>query len=184
MRENPSYWYAGDPSVTDVLEAVRRLRRADERMRRRTSDGMGMNVRDLVALQVVVAGEREERAVHPHDVAEHLGITTASTVKLVDRLVAAGHLRREQDPDDRRSVRLVATPHAHQEIRQRLAMLHAGMADAARAVPPEARGPLVAYLQTLAALFDRVSLPEPHAPEPGAPDAAAPDAPATGRSGA
>lgn len=169
MRESPSYWYADDPSVTDVLEAVRRMRRADERMRRRTSAGMGMNVRDLVALQVVVAGEREERAVHPHDVAEHLGITTASTVKLVDRLVAAGHLRREQDPDDRRSVRLVATPHAHREIRQRLAAMHAGMADAARAVPPEARGPLVAYLQALAELFDRVAVPEPDGPGPGAP---------------
>ncbi|WP_019137272.1 MarR family winged helix-turn-helix transcriptional regulator [Cellulomonas massiliensis] len=169
MSEGPSYWYADDPSVTDVLEAVRRLRRADEAMRRRTSAGMGMNVRDLAALQVVVAGERAGRAVHPHDVAHRLGITTASTVKLVDRLVAAGHLRREQDPDDRRAVRLVATPHAHDEIRERLTPMHAGMADAARAVPAEARRPLVAYLHALADVFDDVAVPEPGRPAPQGP---------------
>jgi DNA-binding MarR family transcriptional regulator len=176
VRESSSYWYADDPSVTDLLGAVRRFRGADDRMRRRTSAGMGMNVSDLAALQLVVAGERRGRAVHPHDVARDLRITTASTVKLVDRLVAAGHLRREPDPDDRRAVRLVATEHAHDEIRERLSRMHAGMAEAARAVPPAARGAVVAYLDALSAVLDEAAVPG----VPSAPGASAgPAAPAT-----
>lgn len=42
--------------------------------------------------------------------AERTGLSTAGVTKVVDRLEALGLVRRERDPDDRRSVRVYAVP--------------------------------------------------------------------------
>ena len=81
-----SYWYADDRSVAEVLEAVRRFRRADQEMRRRLSAGMDMNETDLQALQFVIGTETRGGHAHPREIAAYLRISTASTTKLLDRL--------------------------------------------------------------------------------------------------
>ena len=45
-----------------------------------------------------------------HDVAETLLITEGGASKLVDRIQAAGYLRRQPNPDDGRSSQIVLTP--------------------------------------------------------------------------
>lgn len=144
----PGYWNHG-PDIRVVLEALRRFLRADQTMRRRVSAAMDMNVSDLQALQLVVAGEGAGRAVSPRDLSAHLGISTASTTALLDRLTASGHLVRAPHPTDRRSVVVRATSHAHQEIRERLDHMHRRMAAIAAEVPHEARAPLVRFLEAI-----------------------------------
>ena len=157
-RDTPApaahYWYDGEDSVVALLQALRQFRRADQEMRRRMSVDMDMNVTDLQALRFVIAAEGREAAVTPRELSAELGISTASTTKLLDRLTASGHLERSPHPHDRRSLVLHATAHAHHEIRERLAGMHGRMADVARAVPPEAREPVVAYLRAMAAVLD------------------------------
>jgi len=144
------FWYPDDPEVAEMLQAVRRLRRVDEEMRRRISAGMDMNLTDLRALQYVIASEEAGELVQQHALARYLGISTASTTKLLDRLSASGHLVRAPHPHDHRSVVVQSTPHARAEIRERLGRMHARMAETARAVPADARPAVRHFLDALA----------------------------------
>lgn len=164
------YWYDDDTAVVNLLTAVRRFRRADQEMRRRVSTGMDMNETDMQALQAVVEAEGRGGVLTPRELAAHLGISSASTTKLLDRLTASGHLSRAPHPSDRRSLVLVATPHAHDEIRERLTLMHERMAEIARAVPVGSRGAVVDFLEAMTAELDGhdVTLDADHDVTPGA----------------
>lgn len=151
------YWYEGQPEVKEILEAFRRFRSADQDMRRNLASDMDLHVPDMEALQHVIEAERAGEALTPGRLAEVLGITTASITKLVDRLTAGGYLQRHAHPSDRRSVVLIATPHAHQEVRARLTEMHQAMAGAALAVPTDARRALIEFLDTMTAIHGRLS---------------------------
>ena len=133
-----------------VLHALRRFRTADRDMRRRMSEGMDMNATDVDSLRFVIARERAGEAVTPRALATYLGISTASTTKLLDRLGRSGHLRREPHPRDRRSVVVVATDHAHAEVRTRLARMHRRMLEVAEAVPEASRPDVARFLDAMA----------------------------------
>lgn len=148
------YWYP-DADRVAVLRALRRFRRSDEEMRRRVSADMDMNARDLKALQHVIAGERTGEPATPRAVAAYLGISTASTTTLLDRLTVSGYLQRRPHPTDRRSVVIVATGKAHDEIRARMAAMHERMAAVADAVPEHCRPAVVAFLEQMADEMDR-----------------------------
>lgn len=157
------YWFA-EAGVRELLEAVRLFRRADQQMRRRASAAMGMNVTDMQALQEVIAAERRGVLVTANLLATNLGISTASTTKLLDRLTASGHLERRPHPHDRRAVVVVATCHAHDEVRARLSDMHSVMAQIAAAVPPGSRADVAQFLTALAAHLDEVETPTPLTP--------------------
>ena len=152
VLSEPSYWYSGDgdPESHRLLEAMRAFRRADEAMRVRASRDMDMNITDLRALQHVIARERVDDPVTPRALASHLGISTASTTKLLDRLCASGHLERRPHPSDRRSVVVVASPEAHTEVRERLTRMHEGMMEVAKAVPAHCRPAVRDFLLAMA----------------------------------
>ena len=63
---------------------------------------------DLSALRFVL-DESVHGSVSPRALGAHLGITSASTTALVNRLEHAGYLRREPDPNDRRALVLHTT---------------------------------------------------------------------------
>lgn len=148
------YWYADDPDVAEVLEAVRTFRRSDAAMRRRTAARMSMNETDMRALQALIGRDSEGLRTSPHHLARELGISTASTTKLLDRLAESGHLVREQHPTDRRGVVLRPTQHAHDEVRERLAHMHRRMAEVALAVPERSRADVAGFLRAMAAVLD------------------------------
>lgn len=168
--QHEQYWY--DDDVVDLLEAVRRFRRSDQEMRRRMAAQMGMNVADMRALQLVIAAERSGATVTPTDVSVELGVSTAATTKLLDRLTASGHLVREPHPTDRRALALRATAHAHAEVRDRLGPMHAAMADAARAVPMGERAVVIGFLEAMADCLDDAVDVAPLTPDTGSSAAA------------
>lgn len=153
-----SYWFdESDAEARSILEALRAFRRADEAMRRRAGRDMKMNLTDLRALQHVIACEGRGEPATPRGLAEYLTISTASTTKLLDRLVASGHLERRPHPSDRRSVVVVASDAAHAEVRERLATVHARMIEIARAVPARSRPAVRDFLLAMAAEAERES---------------------------
>ena len=83
-----------DRAVLQVLQAVRAFSDAMDRMHGGMKDDMEMNASDLSALRMLIMREQRGQAVSPHDVAQHLRISTASTTKLLDRLTASGHVGR------------------------------------------------------------------------------------------
>ena len=98
-----------DQAVMEVLQAVRALSDAMDRMNGGMKGDMEMNATDLAALRMLIVRERRGETVSPHDVADHLRISTASTTKLLDRLTAAGHVERRPHPSDRRARIVILT---------------------------------------------------------------------------
>ncbi|MGH3096208.1 MAG: MarR family winged helix-turn-helix transcriptional regulator [Streptosporangiales bacterium] len=97
--------------------AVRRLLQAGRQMQAGVARRLGVRVTDVAAVDHVVSAEQ---SLGPVELGHRLGIRSASSTVLVDRLVAAGHLHREPDPADHRRVRLQATEHAREEVREAL----------------------------------------------------------------
>ena len=64
---------------------------------------LDINGTDLEAMQHLI----QAGSLSPTELAHRLGITTAATTLVIDRLGRAGHATREAHPSDRRSVRVV-----------------------------------------------------------------------------
>jgi DNA-binding MarR family transcriptional regulator len=129
------YWYGEDLEArtgVDALNALRRYRVAEAAMRRRTRTAMRLNETDMTALRFIVNAERDSRDVSPKDLALHLGISSASTTVLVDRLVASGHISRTKHPRDGRAVVLATTPATHADMRETFGDMHSRMMAVAR----------------------------------------------------
>jgi DNA-binding MarR family transcriptional regulator len=83
----------------------------------------GLNSTDLECLDVIAARGNATAG----DLAAATGLSTGAITTVIDRLEAAGHVRREPDPDDRRKVRLRVLPEAAARIGALYAPLRAEM---------------------------------------------------------
>lgn len=93
-----------------VMAALGRLREAERRLSEESRRYMKLNETDMRALHLlIVRGNRHEIAT-AGDIAAHLGISSASTTKLLDRLEAAGHVVRRPHPTDRRALSITIAP--------------------------------------------------------------------------
>ncbi|PZF15489.1 MarR family transcriptional regulator [Curtobacterium sp. MCPF17_011] len=131
--DDSGYWYPDRSTKTGVglLNAMRRYRSAEVAMRQRTRDTMQLGPTDMAAVRHLLQARQRGTVVKPTGLAEHLGITTASTTALVKRLVAAGHVERRADPSDGRGFVLVATDSGDDIVRSHLTGVHARMIAAA-----------------------------------------------------
>ena len=96
-------------AVRDAMLAIRALTDAMDRMHNGMKGDMEMNGSDLAALRMIIMREQRGESVRPNDIAHHLGMSTASTTKLLDRLTRAGHVERRPHPHDRRARTIVLT---------------------------------------------------------------------------
>jgi DNA-binding MarR family transcriptional regulator len=154
--EAPGYWYGQSrASGTDVLNALRRYRSSELGAQRRAREALGLGENALLALRMLIEADRLGRTVNAKELAEHLGITAASTSALVDRLVRSGHLERRPDPIDRRGVILTATGPEMLATQDVIEELDAIMRDAAGRLTPEDASVVIAFLDELTAEIDQ-----------------------------
>ncbi|MFI7495606.1 MarR family winged helix-turn-helix transcriptional regulator [Kocuria sp. M4R2S49] len=147
------YWYATGgrrPPALQVLEALRAYRTAESAMRLRTRESMGMGERDVLALRYLLEADRAGTPLSPRDLARKLGISSASTTTLLDRLSRSGHVARRPHPTDRRALVIVATDEADCEVRSTLGGMHERMMNAARALTAEEAATVTAFLHAMA----------------------------------
>jgi len=71
------------------------------------------------------------------DLAHRLGLSTSATTRLVDRMEAAGYLRRRLDPADRRRVMIEHTPQRPPRLAEILETVTAPIGAAMQALNPE-----------------------------------------------
>lgn len=69
----------------------------------------GLHATDVRALIHLLDAERSDVAATPGWLGRQLGMNSAATTAVIDRLERAGHLRRERGSEDRRRVRLVVS---------------------------------------------------------------------------
>lgn len=87
----------------DVVAALTRVEAADAALRSRLRARLGVGGTDLVVLQFIARAEAVRRPVRVKDLTQHVGMTSAATSVILDRLEARGHVLRDVDPADRRS---------------------------------------------------------------------------------
>ena len=156
---------AYSPPERELLRAVRDLVAADRRMRVSLSARMQMNLHDLQALRHVITSYRSHGHTTPRRLAQELGISTASTTVLIDRLVAQGHLERAPHPTDGRSKTLVPTETALHEVHGQLSAAHDRMREVAANVPAHAQQDVLDFLHALVAVMVEET-ERPHEPSP------------------
>jgi DNA-binding MarR family transcriptional regulator len=153
-----SYWYdeADGARSTAVLEAMRTYRAAEVAMRRRTQQAMDMGENELLVLRYLARARRRDEPVTPVSLSRYLGITSASTTALLDRLAKSGHITRMPNPGDRRSVIITSSALAEEEIRHTLSSMHGRMMDVVRSLTPEDRETVVRFLDAMREAVDDI----------------------------
>jgi DNA-binding MarR family transcriptional regulator len=158
--DDAKYWYADDAVTTersvDVLNALRRYRSSEANMRRRTRESMGMGETDLLALRFLLDAQRRGDQVSPKDLTAYLGISSASTTILIDRLAKTGHVERQPHPSDRRGLVIVPTAQTEREVRNTLGRMHAGMIAIAESLDPGTAAAIVEFLDDINDVIDEV----------------------------
>lgn len=105
-----------EATTSDLLRAIRSFGDAHDRMLGSIKKGMRMNITDVATLRLLIMREEAGEMVTPMQISKHLGISTASTTKLLDRLEASGHVARQPHPTDRRGRTVVLTDAARREF--------------------------------------------------------------------
>jgi DNA-binding MarR family transcriptional regulator len=110
-----------EPDIaSDISRSLRDLLRVGRGVETTLARRLGVGVTDVQAVShLVESGE----PLGPVELGNRLGIRSASATVLVDRLEAAGHLRRTDHPKDRRRVVLRPTESARAEVREALVPL-------------------------------------------------------------
>ena len=97
-----------------VMGALGELRDAEQKLSLASRRYMRLNDTDMRALHYLIVCANRGATATPGGIATHLGISTASTTKLLDRLEKGGHIRRAPHPTDRRALAITITPETRQ----------------------------------------------------------------------
>jgi len=101
-----------------VVHALRAFSESAEHAVDEAGRGVGLHRTDLKALAHLMGRAEAGEAVTASDLGAHLHLTRASATALVDRLAAAGHVRRRRDESDRRRVLVEHTDAARRDGRR------------------------------------------------------------------
>jgi DNA-binding MarR family transcriptional regulator len=112
----------------------------------------GLHDTDVRALIHLLDADRAGLPATPGWLGSQLGLTSASTTALVDRLEGAGHVRRERDPADRRKVEIRVTEEAVRLGWSFFGPLLTGMVRAMRPFSPSDLDTVEAFLSEVAAV--------------------------------
>jgi DNA-binding MarR family transcriptional regulator len=113
-----------------------------------------VNPTDLEAMEHLI----RDGSLSPTELARRLGVTPAAVTTVVDRLIAVGHVTREPNPRDRRSVLISPEPDS---VRRAMAMLMPmilGMDSVLRDFDDAQKETITAYLARVADVY-RTQLP-------------------------
>lgn len=142
--------HADVEQITQVMTALGALRAAEQQLSEASRARTGLGVTDLRALHYLDACAGRAMTATPGSIARHLGITSASTTKLLDRLERAGHVTRTQHPTDRRALAITVTPTAHEAARETVGRLQSRRFHAAARLTREERDVVIRFLHDLA----------------------------------
>lgn len=113
-----------------LMNAMGHLREVERSLAQASKEYMKLGETDMRAIQFIITQTSRHIGASPSALAAHLGITTASTTKLLDRLENGGHIRRNPNPDDRRALIITVS-----ESTRAAAMSSIGRFQSARIAP-------------------------------------------------
>lgn len=163
-KDSELKYFSNDPEFSDrsqlsqseitqcmsVMEALHHWREADRALSEASRRFMRLNESDMRAIRMLMQAQKQGLVITPKDIAHEVGISSASTTKLIDRLVAAGHLTRAPHPEDQRTICINVTPQTAQAARETIGCQHSRRFAAAAAMSSEEREVVVRFLTALA----------------------------------
>ncbi|MBF4765314.1 MarR family transcriptional regulator [Nocardioides islandensis] len=102
----------------------------------------GLSTSELQALRHLLSGSRG-----PVELSHLLGVTSAASSGVVDRLAARGHVRRRPHPDDGRRTRVEVTDSGRREVEELMRPVVARLADTDDRLSDEERAVVRGYLE-------------------------------------
>jgi DNA-binding MarR family transcriptional regulator len=90
--------------ISLLMGALGELREAEQRISLASRRYMQLNDTDMRALHYLIVCANRDAIATPSGIAQHLGISTAATTKLLDRLEKSNHIHRAPHPTDRRAL--------------------------------------------------------------------------------
>lgn len=132
---------------SEVAIAIREVLLANGEATQSLARRLGLGFTDVTALDHLMStGD----GLGPTELGHRLGIQSASSTALVDRLEAAGHAQRVRHPTDRRRQTVVATDHARSQLLDALAPLFGSIERAAARLTPEQAAAATVFLTEVA----------------------------------
>ncbi|WP_261166332.1 MarR family winged helix-turn-helix transcriptional regulator [Microbacterium sp. Marseille-Q6965] len=142
------------PQIAALMTAVASLRAAEQRLTEASRRYMRLGDTDMRALHFLIVSGNRGAVVTPGALSQHLGITTAATTKLLDRLEAAEHITRTPHPTDRRALAIEITPRTREAAMQSVGRQQAQRFLAAARLTPAEREVVIRFLHDMAAMID------------------------------
>ena len=136
--------------VTELTLALREMLRSNGEAVQSLARRMGVGTTDVTAIDHIIS---EPGGLGPGELASRLGIRSASATALVDRLEAAGHVRRVPHPSDRRRGRWRSPSAAAEEVRSALSPLLREIEAVANRLTPAEAAATTRFLREVAAVM-------------------------------
>jgi len=154
--EEPQHPAVGTPADPPGFEVetmmLRRLQVLSADAEQALARRMRINPTDLSAMGHIA---ESQHPLGPSELSSRLGISPGATTEVVDRLEAAGHLRRERDRADRRRVQLRPSPQAIAEVMRNIEPITSGLDRLAGQFTPTERDAIRRYLDGAAVTYRR-----------------------------
>lgn len=136
--------------VVRVLAGLRSWRETEQRLSEASRRYMKLGETDMRALRFVIALQNRGDTATPGAIAAHLGISSASTTKVLDRLTEGGHIRRLPHHSDRRSLAIEVTEETRRVAERTVGRSHARRFEAVARLSPGEREIVARFLDDLA----------------------------------
>lgn len=133
--------------ITELMQAMGALREAEDRVSEASLEYMKLGRTDMRALHFLIVAENTAQTVTASSLATHLGITSASTTKLLDRLERGGHLTRRPHPSDRRSQSIHITDETRTAAMETVGVQHSRRFHAAARLSAAEREVVIRFLR-------------------------------------
>jgi DNA-binding MarR family transcriptional regulator len=156
-------------TMESLLSAdLRALTAQSDRVGRVFAEMHGLSANEFHALLHIMVGESSGEVLSAGQLQQRIGLTNSAITHLVDRMITAGHIRRDTDPTDRRKVILRYEDHGMAVARSFFARL--GAANRRAMADLSDRDLAIAHevMTTLASSMERFTdelLNEPRQPE-------------------
>ncbi len=126
-------------------QLMRRLFRLNQEYSRALGEQLEVNPTDFRVMEFLM----ENGATTPGSIANAIGVTAGALTQSLDRLERVGHTTRERNPNDRRSIRVVANPDSLDRVWSEIKPLIDASASVLESMSDAERQAIAKYLQSM-----------------------------------
>lgn len=135
--------------IAQVMESLAGLREAEQTLSQASRRYMRLNETDMRALHYLIVCANRNLVATPGGIAHHLGVSTAATTKLLDRLEQGGHITRAPHPTDRRALQISITPETRHAAMETVGRQQAKRFYSAARLTPAEREVVIRFLRDM-----------------------------------